>query len=188
MMMIIRYALLALLALVAASCTSPLEVDTPRDKALDSLATPTTVRATAIELEFNKVGAAGTHVFTASGTAVIDTGKTVPDVWLTITGAAPAGTLTTMPLRSITIHIDSAMAGSAPIAIVGIPSDPIGAELITQIPGTVQRTINPDGTTCTLSLLFTINRPAHTLTAAIATDFHPSGTSLPMSGTLTLRY
>jgi hypothetical protein len=182
-----NYLLIILLALAAASCTSPLDVDTPRDKDLDSLATPTTVRATSMTLTFNTVNTVGQYQFNASGTAVIDTGKADPVLWVTITGTAPAGTLATMPMRAFTLHLDSVKA-SATLPVIGTPADPIGAEMTMQSPGTVPQSSSPDGTIRTLDLHFAFDRTARTLTADIDADAFPNGRSLPMTGKLTIGY
>jgi len=183
-----RYLSLLLLALIATSCSSPLAIDTPRDKSLDSLVGGTRVRVTSMELTFGSINSLTQYTFSTSGTAIIDTGGAEPVLWLTLTGTAPAGSEGSMPMRAITFHFDSLVPGNAPISVVGTPADKIGAEMTTEwIPGIPEQR-NPDGTSCHLTMAFTHDRGKRTLEATVNADPQPGGRPMLINGTLTLGY
>jgi hypothetical protein len=187
-MIAMKYLLLIIIAAAVASCSSPLDVKTPRQKDLDSLKAPTKVNVVEMDLTISSDNAITQYQFTTSGSAAIDTADAHPALWLNFTGTAPAGSEGSIALRSLLLHFDSLRFGNAQISIVNGPTDKAGGDMVMEMtPGSPTHCI-PDGSTRTLVMTFTLDKSTRTLSATFAADPSPGGRAYPLSGTLTLRY
>jgi hypothetical protein len=202
-----NYLPLLLLAttLLSASCSSPLDEDTPRRRTASSNGNSEPIRPTSVTWAFDLAGGNTTGTLPWGNTAIgtkspadpilIDTSASAPAVWIDATLQGD-GTVwnNSVEVKSLVLHADSLVPGT-PVVFNGSPEDGTGAriDLEEQIFGTttwLPQTFVADGTIPNAEITNVEHDPAaKTFTVTIAIDNIPVRMGpMKMDGTLTIQY
>ncbi len=178
---------LATLLCVVSSCSSPLDLNTPRNRWIDTLAQ--TLKPTRILLTMNDGSTDQPYIWRPDLSAVIDT--TGGRIHLSLRGGCGTaiGTDGSLPVRELSLALDEVPCDGSDVDIVGGPSDASGGEIVGQLgPGYMLERFEPDGATVTIGVRIEKVPGERRLSGRVSMLFPLLGRPFGVTALLTVEY
>lgn len=173
--------IVALCSLLAAACSSPLDIDTPRDRIVEAARLP----VTAARFAYNDGNPAGMLFDEETLDGEIDT--TSGRLWLTGSWTVPAPLRSSVPLIRLAIVLDSVIVDGSDFGIVNGSGRNSGSMTVNLPPTPNDQEFFPDGSSATLTVRLTHDRPNRRITGTV-TGLVPTMRSFGFEGTVEIEY
>lgn len=178
----------AVLLLAASGCTSPTDIDTAREKRYLDSTTSKRIQTRNVTISFTGASVGVPYAVVLNSPILIDTSKAISAVWIDAIADAPAGTVGDLPLRRLTVRIDSLQTDGVEYSMVDGTPPANTARFETEFPAGFTQQHTADGTSEKLGVALNHDRPARRLDGTIILRTAIGGRLMQVNGTITITY
>ncbi len=176
------------LLLATSGCTSPTDIDTAREKRYLDSAAGKRIQTRNVTISFTGASVGVAYTVALNDPIVVDTSRATSAVWIDAIADAPAGTANDLPLRRLTIQIDSLQADGAEYPMVDGTPPATTARFETEFPVGVTQRHTANAAAEKLGIALNHDRATRRLDGTIILRTALGGRMMQINGTIAITY